>query len=332
MILNDTINAQMSGHYRLEIRKAISGDLVRELEFDNLILNSGLNRLCEPWLAYNTVSNRAICNTCVIGTGTASPSAEQTSLGSLSSSTTTIQGSYLTGIQSSVLPYYGWARRTWRFAAGQLNGNYTEVGTGWGTSSGQLFSRALILDGSNNPIAITVLSDEFLDVTYETRLYVPQDQDVVQNATITGVGAVTFTRRPAILNDSSTTLHGITSYSAGNYGWQPALGFMQVTGVVAHIAATTRTTMAPLTTTSFTLLGSASSISTGSFSTYVADTFVKDTTITIPLNNHNGTWQHFIVGTQYAGAWQYLINPTFTKTSAQTLTLTVRASLSRYTP
>ena len=127
----------------------------------NLFLNSGLEAL-------GTASNLAIG--CRVGSGSSAVVATQTALDSTVASTTTVQSSSV-GAQSSP-PYFNWGRRTYRFAQGVATGNLTEVGVYSNISGNPLISRALILDSSGNPTTLTILADEYLDVTYELRCYV----------------------------------------------------------------------------------------------------------------------------------------------------------------
>jgi hypothetical protein len=92
----------------------------------------------------------------------------QTALGAQIASTTTIEASS-GGVNLGA--GYAWARRTFRFSVGTATGNITEVGVGW--SATDCFSRARTVDGGGTPVTITVLADEFLDVTYELRLHWP---------------------------------------------------------------------------------------------------------------------------------------------------------------
>ena len=127
----------------------------------NLFLNSGLEAL-------GTASDLAFG--CRVGSGSSAVVATQTALDSTVASTTTVQSSSA-GAQSSP-PYFNWGRRTYRFAQGVATGNLTEVGVYSNISGNPLISRALILDSSGNPTTLTILADEYLDVTYELRCYV----------------------------------------------------------------------------------------------------------------------------------------------------------------
>jgi hypothetical protein len=163
----------LTGEYKLVKWK--NGHVVQETPwFDNLILDSGLNR----WGTGNIIDR-----TC-IGTGTVAPATSQTSLQSFSASSTNTTGITTSITNSGASLYYNELVRGNRFAAGTLNGTYTEVGVGWGNTT--LFSRALIVDGSGNPTSITVLSDEVLDVYYRFRKY-PPITDVTGSRTISGV-------------------------------------------------------------------------------------------------------------------------------------------------
>jgi hypothetical protein len=92
-------------------------------------------------------------------------------------------------------------QRVYRFAPPAAAGNISEVGVGWGTSSG-LFSRALVLDGNGAPTSVTVLSSEYLEVTYEFRLY-PMVDDQTGVVTLDGVDYA-YTIRPCNIDGYST--------------------------------------------------------------------------------------------------------------------------------
>jgi len=151
----------MKGRYMLRVIDAATGDTVRETPwFDNIILDSGLNRLGSG----NAIGGAAI------GTGTATPTAADTGL-QTESTFTNIQGTGA-GITVGISPDYNNTRTfVYRTALGALNGNYTEVGVGW--QSGSMFSRALILDGSSNPTTISVTSAQQLDIYYQLSVYPP---------------------------------------------------------------------------------------------------------------------------------------------------------------
>lgn len=167
----------LAGEYNLRVRSA-DGKLLRETGwFPNLILDAGLNR----WGTGGIITGAAI------GTGTAAPAASDTALQAFSSFTTTSgTGNGVQTVEASS-PYYTSRTFVFRTALGALNGNYSEIGVGWGSTS--LFSRALILNGSAVPTAITVLSTEQLDIVYRLRLYPP----IVDTSTDIVLDGVTYT-------------------------------------------------------------------------------------------------------------------------------------------
>jgi hypothetical protein len=157
-------NAQikLAGRFKMVATKIDgSGERVVADWFDNLILDGGLNRMgtADFWTY------------CRVGTGSTAPSAEQSALvaqvASTNNETANVAG------YDTVGNLYSKHTKTFRFAAGDAEGNLAEVGVGWAASGATLFSRALILDGMGDPTTITVLSDEYLDVTYELRHYIP---------------------------------------------------------------------------------------------------------------------------------------------------------------
>ncbi|GAG45715.1 unnamed protein product, partial [marine sediment metagenome] len=71
-------------------------------------------------------------------------------------------------------PYYGSQTRTWRFDEGDAAGILAEAGIGRGNCNidgSDLWSRALIKDGAGDPTTIEVTANEWLDVSYQLRLY-----------------------------------------------------------------------------------------------------------------------------------------------------------------
>jgi len=170
----------MKGLYRMQVRRA-DGSLKTDTGwFDNIITDGGLNRL----------GTGAAGSTCVIGTGSATPSVSDSALQALAAATTNIPSTQ--AANSGSPDFYVSHTRTFRFALGALNGNYSEVGVGWANNA--LFSRALIVDGGGAPLPITVLSDEQLDVIYQLRTYMPLT-DWGGTFTIGGVSTTVVGRR-----------------------------------------------------------------------------------------------------------------------------------------
>lgn len=131
----------------------------------NLILDEGLRNmaLSSGWLRYLH-----------LGSGVAEPTPNQRALQNLTYTGDNAAPSgdqeYGIDVTDPNKPYH-WFRRVFRVTPRGENRTYSEVGVGW--SGFNLFCRALIKDPLGNPNTITVLGEEYLDVTYEVRMYIP---------------------------------------------------------------------------------------------------------------------------------------------------------------
>ena len=180
----------LEGFYKIEAVKA-NGERRLLLDwFNNLILDAGLNRL----------GSGGAFNRCMVGTSSTAVLPGQTTLGAQIASTTTIEASS-NGV--NLVSGYAWARRTFRFAVGTATGNITEVGVGW--TATECFSRALTTDGGGDPVTITVLADEFLDVTYELRMHWPT-VDISINGFVSSTEHSVVTRAAQVGSWSLATL------------------------------------------------------------------------------------------------------------------------------
>jgi hypothetical protein len=183
---------KVCGFYKLEAVKMKGGIEYsrRPLTdwFPNLITNQGLDRMA---------NNLDYLNYCQVGSGSTAPA--NSNIGLVNRIAGTIVTSGTQGVNNTS-PYYSWFTKVYRFAEGVAAGNLSEVGIGWAATGNVLFSRALILDTYQNPTTITVLSDEYLDVTYQLRFY-PLETDVTGNVTLTGNigGTYSYTLRRALI-------------------------------------------------------------------------------------------------------------------------------------
>ncbi len=131
---------------------------------------------------------------CHVGRGSTPPTATDTQLEDFVVATATVVANS-DSTQGSA-PYFGWRRKTFRFAVGAGHGgqNLSEAGIGWNTAGSVLVSRALIIDPDTQlPTTVTPLADELLDVTYELRYYPPLS-DALNSVTLNGVNYDTITR------------------------------------------------------------------------------------------------------------------------------------------
>lgn len=306
-MLNNTL--QVSGHFKLQRIKADTGQLVQEIEFDNLITDIGLDRL----------GTGVACQYCYVSSSTAAPSVLDTSMAGLVANTSTVQ---LTSTNNNAnSPYWRQQSKTFRFAAGAAAGNLTKVGIGWSTAStNALWSSALIVDVNGNPVSITVLADEFLDVTYTLRYYPPLT-DSTYTVTISGT-AHTVTSRvrnvTSLVCDMQYSMSGAGSGSVRAYNGPATLG--PVTGDILN--STT----------------SASALSASSDGAYVSGSLKRSFTVKAGLNDANlaNGITAIAFESNYSAIMtigtQCVISPSIMKTADKTLSISIETSWGRYTP
>lgn len=302
-----SLPVRVCGRFKLDVYRP-DGRLRKSTGwFDNLITDAGLNHIG---------TNGTWMSACGVGTGTATPAVTDTVLANQVGSRTGTEQALSGG---TTAPLYGWSRKTYRFGVGQATGNLTEIGIFQQVAAGgTMWSRALILDGSGNPTTLTVLSDEFLDATYEIRVMAPQ-VDVPDTLTITGVGLLDVNLRAA----------GVTGSN-----WSPAGGFGG--GSVAGVKSGVLWTGALGVITAFP---SGTSVG-GSLveAAYGNNNLYREGTVTWALNQANMTirstsWQ--LGATTGAGGFGFMqaeFTPTFAKNSAQILSLVYRHTWARGTP
>lgn len=295
---------KMEGYYSFRVINSITGeerdvsDIIAK-DHKNMILDSGLNAL----------GKGNICGGCKVGTGSTPVSATQTDLTATLANTTTIQSE--TSGRETNAPYYLWGRRTYRFSQGSAAGNLTEVGV-HGEGSSSLFSRALIVDTEGNPTTLTILSDEWLDITYELRVY----QDLVDktyNLTLLGVNH-TVTIRPASVTSNVTGYAGV--FFTHFLYWYSSNQCLHYNNPIGSI------TTEPS--------GSTGYIYT-SYTSYVNSSYTWSIVLSTGLNDSNlaGGIASTLIQTN-KGYWQLGYSPAIAKDSFRTLVLTVTFSWGRY--
>jgi hypothetical protein len=315
--LKATLLHKVCGFYKIEaVKKDGSRRLLADW-FPNLILDQGLDRLA---------INYDFMEYCQVGSGNTTPANSDIGLATPVASTNTHYSSSY-GVNGSS-PYYVYYQYVYRFAAGVAAGNLSEVGVGWNTGD-YLFSRSLILDIGGSPTSITVLSDEYLDVTYEYRFY-PYESDVTGSLTFTGDvgGTYSYTLRQAYIS-SFVSRSGSAS--------TPAYP-VSMNNILSHYYAGTTYL------TAFT--GSLGAITSGPSSlqdilnytqivnnTYTAGTFTLTCTITANIADWN--YSPGIAGILFTwGPRHYQIGfgSVLPKTNQDKLTLTFTHTWARYTP
>lgn len=170
------IPVKCSGRYTFKVTNKTTG-AERDLpvKADNLLLISFFRESLT-----NRNANQGFMSSIVVGSGTTPPVVTNTSLELFVAGTATQQGGDIPNIvNATVYPRYVTRAMTKRFNGSALAGApLTEVGVAITTGSAEvpnastpLASRALITDAEGNPTSITVLADEYLDVTYEMTTY-----------------------------------------------------------------------------------------------------------------------------------------------------------------
>lgn len=308
---NNKINIKgsygVAGIYSFNISNAITGE-VREVsdiiadDHPNMILDIGLEALGTTNIALG----------CRVGTGSTPVNASQTTLANTLASTTTQQAN-TAGIQSTP-PYFVWGRRTFRFNAGVAAGNLTEVGVYSQLSGNPLFSRALIVDSSGNPTTLTILSDEYLDVTYEIRIY-PYLNDQTFTVTLLGVDYTVLVRAANV-----NSVIGINSSYIFSWAlfWYTSYNCYYYNGDIGTITGNPS--------------GSAYSLDT-TFGNYVSNSYERTAIASLGLNDGNlaGGIKSVLLRSNKA-YWQASFTPAIPKDNFKTLVMNYTIGWSRYTP
>lgn len=305
MTILGIMRPRFSGHFRIIATKLDGSQRVAAEWQDNLILNTGLNR----------IGTGLVASHCQVGTGSTAPTNADTALQSFLVSTGTVLTQTYGSMTSS--PYYAYATRTYRFGIGVAAGNLAEVGIGWSASTGSLFSRALIKDGGGTPTPITILGDEILDVQYELRMY-PPEVDVTGTVSAGG-DDYDYVIRAA----------NVTSNLWNQFG---VYALMQASGAAS---ASSTSTFYENGIGSITANPSGASGPGGIFAqgaAYGNNNYYRDFSLSATIDQANFTTG---VGAAYiyttVGTYQIGFTPKLTKNNTKTLSVTIRIAWARKT-
>lgn len=295
--------------------RLLSDGFGEPVAFPNLITDQGLDFMG---------ASSTYLTACQVGTGSTAPAFTDTQLASYLAGTSN-RTSAVSTAQVSVSPFYVEHVIVYRFAAGVAAGNLTEIGVSTTTTTGNLYSRALILDGGGLPTTVTVLAGEVLDATYAHRTYAPA-ADVAGNVTISAVN-YSYVLRPCSVNAVNTV-----SGFGGNWGvFAPGLPGQQMWTDLNGSAHTQRAYTGPLvaqnagnpTGTSF--FGSAAAVA------YVPGSLQVQGTQTYDLTHGNVPGGIGVVKFSFGwSAWQISFSPVIPKNNTNNLTLTFRHSWTRH--
>lgn len=313
-------SVKLGGRFRLVTSKdAECKQVVKDTGFfDNLITNTGMNRIGEVTTnGVNGIVNFLnLCGRFVVGSGSAAPQFTDTAL----QNPVAFASADPALVSESSNYDRGWYEITVRhqFGQGQAAGNLSEIGIQHTSTSGPLWSRALILDGQGNPTTITVLPDDFLTCYYTLRIMIPKE-DAVFNIDVDygedGIVPTVVTGRP-LAADSSSLPNGWGLKTAITGAGMAVLQFY--TGGLASPTATQP-------------LGSSIGSQTTNFSTvpYVTDSFERYVTRTNGLNEHNSQELRTARLAALMGYWQIEFDPPLQKNNTQTMRVTFGYSWAR---
>ena len=289
---------QIQGFYKLQIGNAETGEIRETLEFENLITDIGLNQ----------IGTSAPVQYCYVGSGNAIPAVTDTKLSVFVASTASALANVDT--KATAAPLWVGRAATYRFAAGVAAGNLSEIGMGWngGTQANHLlFSHALIKDGAGNPTTITVLANEFLDVTYEVRVYLPTDDVVFDGITVYG-------------NPHKLTVRGFQQLAGAQAGFAfNGWGAHNVVGYSNFVLQAA---------TAATVVGSANGSNSGTAIAYVTGSLKRGwvSTFALAVGNNAAGISGFALTASNAynsiPAFQILVEPAIMKDNTKTLNLT----------
>lgn len=319
--MTTTINSHigLKGVFHFKLTNTISGE-VREYEFTNLILDSGLNKL--PYGGFVTG--------CLLGGDTNTPLTTDTEITNIQTGVVTPQTHGVGTANISNSPY--WSSYYWTFhvptSTNILDNFYIrQVAVGWGVAAilepeepgsmyyklvyiyEGLFSLALVKDTNGNPTTIVKYAGDTLDVTYTLQVNCPT-ADVVSTVIIGGL-EYSYTIRPA---------------SAGNW--------------FANGPLTSNNTAYAYPASS--VLGTPTGVPSGSglvrsstvLSSYTNNTYTRDVQLEWDLNYGNAVGGircvYIDVGSKWQISYSAVIDAaTIPKDSDKRLTLNVRFSWGR---
>lgn len=329
---------KMEGRYKLARVKA-SGEVVQETDWiDNVITNVGKNQ-------FLTITGGAAFHP-VVGTGNTVPAVTDTVLASFLAGVSNASGgqNFVQVKNFASTPYYMRLTIKNRFGLGVAAGNISEIGMHCSNSisttpngSSQLFSRALVRDGAGDPTVVVVLSDEYLDVTWELTIYIAASVTGTVPQGIKGVNTTpAYVMTPACV-DSSSALDGGWALSSSSSG----TGSLYVTFPAPFFSissSSSRTRLFPGTTAQPAINAIASN-GTSSFNnnasnatsaSYTNGTFYRDFTYNWGLNYGNGnTIRCFKLDITMGVLWLYYTDSSsFNKANTDVLDVTIRITVS----
>jgi hypothetical protein len=307
----------VEGEYTLRVSRS-DGTPVRELRFENLITNLGLDSLA-------ATDGGGIGGGCRLTTSNAAPSITDVAMGGTSVLNSGVSPIFPDSNTVGAGPTYEITHtRGYRFNAGVATGTWASIGvTGLGgpngaTAPNNIASKTLIRDLGGNPTTLTVLAGEILDVQYTLRsraVYGPV------SGTMSGVG-YTYSGSQATLARNLIGLH--YNYSATLWGGPAATAVAPAVTVTGNSFASGATVFA-----GGSAPGAAQAYANGSFTRDVVFTFPSTTVH--PNNQITGVVIGYgpAAGCLFAPYQFITLDAPITKTNLQTASFTMRYSWGR---
>jgi len=308
------LKSNVGGFYKLEItnnntnEKRVAADW-----FKNLITDNGLNLLA--------TSGRYL-GVCQVGSGSSTPLVSDTALASIMASNSS--GVSFTYGTTTSAPYYTWIRNVYRFNAGVATGNISEIGVSpAGSTTGNLFSRALVLDGEGNPTTITVLSNETLDVTYELRYYAPSTD--ISGSFMIGSSSYSWISRASNVDGNDSLGWGLQDDGASSFGYvvpeTNTYPWLSEAGIRAYSGAISSITEIP---------SGSSVMGTISANSYISGSFYINHVVSFSISQANYAGGiGSVSGRMGIGSYQIGFTPHIPKTSDDVFSITIRHSWGR---
>ena len=148
-----------------------NGELVEELKFKNVVLDTGWDSFMRRVMDGDSEPRFLF-----LGTGTTEPSASDPGLESPSSSLPgkpRSNGRSLAGGEHDANHWWWRTRHRYDYDAGEAEGTWTELGLAYDQAYSEPYNRSLFRDENGDPISITVLADEYLQVFVDLIMYTP---------------------------------------------------------------------------------------------------------------------------------------------------------------
>ncbi len=311
MTLN--VHSKLTGEYRCVLNEGTERERSTGW-MPNLVLDAGLDRIGSGSLGF--------FNYCSVGTGTTVPAISQTGLVTWLAS---VGSPSATATNLGSTTYAGQLTVAYTFAQGAVVGNIAELGVGWATGGGSLFSRSLIVDGAGSATTLTVVALDQLTVYYRLT-NTPVITDLSSTVTISGT-SYSYTGRLSGATNFFSSSTSFTNWAGGPLKAPPA-------SPIGHYSYPSTSTIGALTTvpsgTATDLTGCT--VSNGS---YTNGNYYRDSTITLPPSIGNSAGGIGALSIAFGnspvneGVWQFAFATPIPKDNTKTLTLTLRYSWGR---